>query len=107
MNIGIIGYGRMGRMLTEKFAAAGKPEDGSIFVSSRTKEKLHSLQAGVNGCGNNSEAAAQADVVFLCVKPGDMKDILEENFTNKEYVVYGILAPFALILLMSFAGWVG
>lgn len=36
-----------------------------------------------------------------------MKDILEENFTNKEYVVYGILAPFALILLMSFAGWVG
>ena len=78
MNIGIIGYGSMGRMLTEKFAAAGKPEDGSIFVSSRTKEKLHSLQAGVNGCGSNSEAAAQADVVFLCVKPGDMKDILEE-----------------------------
>ena len=78
MNIGIIGYGSMGRLLTEKFAAAGKPEDGSIFVSSRTKEKLHSLQAGVNGCGSNSEAAAQADVVFLCVKPGDMKDILEE-----------------------------
>ena len=36
-----------------------------------------------------------------------MKDILEENFTNKEYVVYGILAPFALILLMGFASWVG
>ena len=80
MNIGIIGYGSMGRMLTEKFAAAGKPEDGSIFVSSRTKEKLHSLQAGVNGCGSNSEAAAQADVVFLCVKPGDMKDILTDDF---------------------------
>ena len=78
MNIGIIGYGSMGRMLTEKFAAAGKPENGSIFVSSRTKEKLRALPAGVTGCGSNSEAAARADMVFLCVKPGDMKGILEE-----------------------------
>ena len=34
-----------------------------------------------------------------------MKDIQEENFTRKEYVIYGIVAPLALIALMALGGW--
>lgn len=34
------------------------------------------------------------------------KDILSEEFTTKEYVVYGIIAPIALIVLMGIAGWI-
>lgn len=33
------------------------------------------------------------------------KDILSEKFTAKEYVVYGVLAPLALVLIMGLAGW--
>ena len=34
-----------------------------------------------------------------------MKDIQEENFTRNEYVIYGIVAPLALIALMALGGW--
>lgn len=33
-------------------------------------------------------------------------DILSENFTKKEYVVYGVIAPLALVAIMLFAGWI-
>jgi len=32
-----------------------------------------------------------------------VKDILSENFTKKEYVVYGIVAPLVLVLLCGLA----
>ena len=32
------------------------------------------------------------------------KDILSENFTRKEYVVYGIVAPLVLVLVCGLAG---
>jgi len=32
------------------------------------------------------------------------KDIMSENFTRKEYVVYGIVAPVVLVLVMGIAG---
>ena len=33
------------------------------------------------------------------------KDIMDENFTRKEYVIYGILTPIVLIGIMALAGW--
>ena len=33
------------------------------------------------------------------------KDIMDEHFTRKEYFVYGILAPIALVAIMALAGW--
>ena len=32
------------------------------------------------------------------------KDIMSENFTRREYVVYGIVAPLVLLLLCGLAG---
>lgn len=32
------------------------------------------------------------------------KDIMNENFTRKELVVYGIVAPLVLVLLCGLAG---
>ena len=32
------------------------------------------------------------------------KDIMKENFTKKEYVVYGIVAPLVLVLVCGLAG---
>ena len=33
------------------------------------------------------------------------KDIKSENFTRKEIIIYGIIAPIALILACGFAEW--
>lgn len=32
------------------------------------------------------------------------KDILSENFSRREYVVYGIVAPLVLVLVCGLAG---
>lgn len=34
------------------------------------------------------------------------KDFMSENFTRKEYVVYGVIAPLALVAIMLFGGWI-
>lgn len=34
-----------------------------------------------------------------------LKDIQREEFTQKEYLVYGVVVPLILIALMGFAGW--
>ena len=78
MKVGIIGYGSMGKMLVDQFASSGKLKNGFLLVSNRTKEKLKTLPAGANACDNNRELACLADIVFLCVKPGDLKEIIEE-----------------------------
>ncbi len=33
------------------------------------------------------------------------KDIMDENFTKREYIVYGIVTPLVLVALMALAGW--
>ena len=33
-----------------------------------------------------------------------IKDLLSENFTRRQYVVYGIVAPLVLVLLCGLAG---
>lgn len=33
------------------------------------------------------------------------KDYMEENFSRKEWLLYGILTPVALVVVMALAGW--
>ncbi len=33
------------------------------------------------------------------------KDIMDEHFSAREYVIYGILTPLVLIGIMALAGW--
>ena len=75
MNIGIIGYGSMGRMLLEKLIEAGTDK---MFVANRTPEKLADVGESATVCRSNTELASCADIVFLCVRPADLKTVLEE-----------------------------
>ena len=34
-----------------------------------------------------------------------MKDIYDENFTTREYVIYGVVTPLVLVGIMALAGW--
>ncbi|MBO4687623.1 MAG: NAD(P)-binding domain-containing protein [Clostridiales bacterium] len=90
MRIGIIGYGSMGRMITEKIAASVVLNAGDIFVANRSKEKLQNVPEGVIACENIIDAAKNSDIIFLCVRPVDLKSVLSEiapSLSAKSFVV--------------------
>ncbi len=64
--IAIIGCGRLGATLARAFDAAGLPV---AAVANRCHEVAEALAAQLKGCvaSNAEEAAASADLVFLCV----------------------------------------
>ena len=76
MNIGIIGYGSMGKMLAENFLAAGI-------------------------CKSNIEPAENADYLFLCARPADIKIILEEitDSVKKDALVISLNGSVSFIQL--------
>lgn len=96
MNIGIIGYGSMGKMITEKIASSGKAPE-KIFVANRSKEKLKSVPDGVAVCESNADLAkrvcasdSEPGIVFLCVRPVDLRNVLCEiapNLSSDAFVV--------------------
>lgn len=77
MKIGVIGCGSMGKMLLERFSAAGTAAS-ELFAANRSAEKLRAVSGICTVCGSNREAAEKADILFLCVRPADMKTVLEE-----------------------------
>lgn len=81
MNTGIIGYGSMGRMLLEKFADSGIASD-NLFVSNRTQEKLADIRGRATVCTGSAEVAAGSDIIFICVRPADIRTVLEDIRDN-------------------------
>lgn len=53
--------------------------EGEVIATRRGLEKLKELEAlGAKITTNNKEAAAKANVIFLCVKPGDIEKVVRE-----------------------------
>lgn len=74
MNVGIIGYGSMGKMLADKFALKGE----CVYVSTRSEEKLKTAPVALHICASNKDVAAASDIVFVCVRPVDIGDVISE-----------------------------
>ena len=73
MDIGIIGYGSMGKMLADKFASFH-----NVYVATRSKEKLATAPESINAVDGNIDVAKAADIIFICVRPVDIKDVISE-----------------------------
>ena len=73
----IIGYGSMGKMLLWKFSEAAKIAKQDLFVSNRTESKLEDAK-DIAQVVSNKELASSSDIVFVCVRPSDLKTVLEE-----------------------------
>ena len=104
MKFGFIGTGSMGSLLVEAFVKAGAmlPED--ITVSSRTRSRAESLSLrhpGLRLADSNAEAARQADLLFLCVKPPDYSAVLTDIASNLRpgQIVVSITSPVTLAQL--------
>lgn len=78
---GFIGYGSMGSMLVTGFIKTGALAPDDIIVSTRTKSKLDPVMETwpqLTVARDNKEAAEQAQYLFVCVEPAEVKEILTE-----------------------------
>jgi pyrroline-5-carboxylate reductase len=79
MNVGVVGGGRMGEALAAGLLEAGWAADG-IAVAEIDPERRHALEQGLPGVRvvpSPAWAAADADVLVVAVKPGDVTAALE------------------------------
>ena len=76
MKTGIIGYGSMGRMLLWKFSESVISKQ-DLYASNRTIEKLEEAKE-IAQILSAKELAAACDITFVCVRPADIKTVLEE-----------------------------
>ena len=95
---GFIGTGSMGSMLIRKFIGTGLVVPGGISASSKSGVSARSLAGttGITAEPSNRTVAGNADVLFICVKPLEVRGVLDE--------VRGVLKHDAL--LVSIAGCV-
>ena len=78
MKIGIIGYGSMGKMILEKISESEMLDNKDLYVANRTYEKVAHLKKIYNVCKTNTDLAAIVDIIFICVRPADIKIVLNE-----------------------------
>lgn len=90
-NIGIIGYGSMGKMLLEDIDDSGIVDRKKLFISTKTKSRLAELAlAGFSVCDSNCALVAVCDIIFICAKPLEIYDILNEirpALTSEKHLV--------------------
>ncbi len=102
-NVTVIGAGMMGSAII-KSLVKGKYE-GKINAVDIAPEKLKDLeQLGVKVGSDNRKAAADADIIFIIVKPGDVEKVLKEiNKEIKGKLVISVAATVPLAFLKKHA----
>lgn len=96
--VGFIGTGSMGRTLVEAFIRSKALHPSEIFVSNRTRSKAASLAEShpeIRIAEDNKELVREADWVFLCIKPGDYREVLDEisGRARKDQMMISITSP--------------
>ena len=101
MNIGIIGYGSMGKMLLEKFAVSEWISSDELLVYNRHPEKLADVAHIFNIAPSSAELAAASDIIFVCVRPTDMRDVLESirDSVRQDALVVSLNGSIPFVLL--------
>lgn len=84
MKIGFIGIGNMATAIIN-----GIEEKDRIIISSRSNVEQRAKELSVNYAMNNIECAQQADIIFLCVKPEQFKEVLDEinQYITEKHIV--------------------
>lgn len=85
-----IGSGNMAQAIIGGILKAGVVEAASIVCNDIDKNKVDSVAAKFGICGtvDKKEAVSGADIIFLSVKPNNVKGVLEEI---KPYIKEGVL----------------
>jgi len=93
--IGVIGTGSMGGMLIRKFVETGAFPAGDVVASNRSPDKVRAVAAatGIGIVERNLDLTAASDVIFICVKPLEVKALLKE--------LRGVLAADKLVVSIA------
>lgn len=77
---GFIGTGSMGSMLIRKIIGTGLVAPGAISASSKSGISARALAGtiGITAEPSNRSVAGNADVLFICVKPLEVRGVLDE-----------------------------
>ncbi|GIP39558.1 pyrroline-5-carboxylate reductase [Paenibacillus sp. J31TS4] len=96
MTTGFIGTGSMGSLLIEAFVQAGALAPAQVIASNRTAAKVQALAdryPGLRAAQHNRETASESQTLFLCVKPMEMRKVLDE--------IRDVLTPSQTVLTIS------
>ncbi|MDD1736203.1 MAG: NAD(P)-binding domain-containing protein, partial [Methanothrix sp.] len=76
---GFIGTGHLGSMLVRQFVQTGAIEAEEILVSNRTPEKAERLALALGIRPSSNRVVAElSDVIFICVRPLEVRDVLSD-----------------------------
>lgn len=97
--VAILGAGMMGGAITKSLLKNGYK--GSITAADCAPERLKEMQAcGACIAEDNRKAAAEADIIFICVKPADVESLLNEISKEiKGKIVISIAATLPITFL--------
>ena len=78
--IGFIGAGKMATAIIKGLLSSGLFDKDHIIASEPNKDYAHKIEKelGIKMVHNNREAAAEADIILLAVKPFVVKEVLTE-----------------------------
>ncbi len=77
--IAILGGGNIGTAIAKGFLADGAADPSLLTVTRRRVEKLQELrEKGVVTTSDNRAAVQEADIVIVAVRPGQVRDLLQE-----------------------------
>jgi len=101
---GFIGTGHLGSMLIEKFVETHAIDPEDILASNRTQEKLERLaQATGVRPASNRVVAELSDVIFICVRPLEVRDVLSDiaHLLNSDKLVVSVAGDVTLEKLQA------
>lgn len=98
MHIGFIGTGSMGKILIEAFLETRALFPSHIHASNRTFSKVKDLaqkHTGLHAYPTNIRVAQKANVIFLCIKPLEFKEVIDEiaPFITEDQLIVSITSP--------------
>ncbi|MCU9613945.1 late competence protein ComER [Caldibacillus lycopersici] len=106
MQIGIIGTGNMGSMLTESLIISDAIKPNNICITNRTISKALKLQAKypeIHVHSNAEEVIQNSDLLFLCIKPLDIHPLLKKinHLLSDKKCLISITSPITVEQLES------
>lgn len=88
IKIGFVGYGNMASAIAKGLVASGALQPAQLYASARDYDKLcrNAAELGIQPCKDSSSLADVCDVIFIGVKPYQIKDVvapLADKLENK------------------------
>ncbi|MDA3130767.1 late competence protein ComER [Aliibacillus thermotolerans] len=99
--VGILGTGNMGGMLLETMIEHGKINETNLYVYNRTPSRNEAIRERfpqVHLASDIPSFLKQVDTVFICVRPGQYKDIIDDLHWSltEHHIVATITSPVRL-----------